>query len=171
MKISELYFWPGMTADIKNYCQFCDLCQKLGSKGRFRKAEIMKMPVISTSFERIAIDIIGPLSKSSESHRFILTMIDYASGFPEAIPLKGITSVEIAEAMIQIFSRVGIPKQIVSDRGKQFTRELMEELYKLVGIKPIFTTPYHPQTNGKVERMHLILKTTLKKLCNLKVMD
>ena len=129
------------------------------------------MPVISTSFERIAIDIVGPLSKSSEGHRFILTMIDYASGFPEAIPLKGINSVEIAEAMIQIFSRVGIPKQIVSDGGKQFTRELMEELYRLIGIKPIFTTPYHPQTNGKVERMHLILKTTLKKLCNLKVLD
>ena len=73
--------------------------------------------------------------------------------------------------MIQVFSRVGIPKQIVSDRGKQFTSELMEELYKLVGINPIFTTPYYPQTNEKVERMHLVLKAILKKLCNLKVMD
>ena len=170
-KIAEYYFWPGMTVDILNFCKSCDSCQRLGSKGRIRKAEMLKMPVISTPFERVAIDIVGPLGKSSDNHRYILTIIDYASGFPEAIPLKCITSIEVAEALIQVFSRVGIPKEIVSDRGTQLTSEIMQEIYHLVGIKPLFTSPYHPQTNGKVERMHLVLKTILKKICNLQPRD
>ena len=169
MKISELFFWPGMTTDIKNYCQSCDLCQKMGSKGRLRKATLQKMPVISTPFERVAIDLVGPLEKTTEGHRYILTIIDYASGFPEAVPLKNISSIDVAEALILVFSRVGIPKQVVSDRGTQFKSEIMDELYRLIGVKPIFTSPYHPQTNGKVERMHLVLKTILKKLCTTNV--
>ncbi|XP_037804439.1 uncharacterized protein LOC119598726 [Penaeus monodon] len=79
--------------------------------------------------------------------------------------LKQIDSVSVAEALLIIFSRVGIPREILSDRGTQFTSQLMGELYKLLGIKPLFTTPYHPSGNGRVERFHSTLKASLRKLC------
>ncbi|KAK3881301.1 hypothetical protein Pcinc_014252 [Petrolisthes cinctipes] len=59
----------------------------------------------------------------------------------------------------------GIPREILSDRGTQFTSHLMAELHKLLGVKPQFTTPFHPSGNGRVERLHGPLKAILRKLC------
>ena len=148
------------------------MCQRTSCKGRVKKAPLQKVPVITTPFYRIGIDLVGPiLPASSAGHKYILTLIDYASGFPEAIPLKNITSVDIAEALISIFSRVGIPKEILSDRGPQFMSDLMYQVHRLIGVKPLFTTPYHPAANGRVERQHSVLKAILKKLCMLKPTD
>ena len=169
MKIQDLYFWPRMSSDVINYCRSCDVCQRFSSKGRVKKAQLMKMPIVSVPFEKVAIDIVGPFSPcSSDGHRYILTLVDYATSFPEAVPLKNITSIDIAEALLSIFARVGIPKQILSDRGTQFTSDLMDKVYELIGVKPIFTTPYHPMANGRIERQHSILKSILKKLCHVK---
>ena len=127
------------------------------------------MPIFSVPFERVVIDLVGPIVPcSEEGHKYILTLIDYASSFPEAVPLKHVTSASVAEALMNIFSRVGIPKEILSDRGTQFTSELRKEVYNMVGIKPLFTTPYHPMCSGKIEQQHAILKSILKKLCSLK---
>jgi len=124
------------------------------------------MPIMTEPFSRVAIDIVGPLNPpSDDGHKYILTLIDFATGFPEAIPLREIDSVSVAEALLVIFSRVGILREIFSDRGTQFTSQLMGELHKLLGIKPLFTTPYHPSGNGRVERFHSTLKASLRKLC------
>ncbi|XP_068214077.1 SCAN domain-containing protein 3-like [Palaemon carinicauda] len=160
---------PGMTSDIYKYCKSCDVCQKSSLVGKVKKAQMVKLPVISTPFYRVAIDLVGPISPPSEAgHRYILTMVDYASSFPEAVALKNITSEDIAEALISIFSRVGVPKEILSDRGPQFRSELMLQVHKLLGVKPLFSTPYHPAANGRIERQHQILKSILKKICELK---
>jgi hypothetical protein len=125
------------------------------------------MPILTEPFSRVSIDLVGPISPpSSEGHRYILTLIDFATGFPEALPLKEIDSISVAEALMVIFSRVGIPREILSDRGRQFVSQLMGELHKLLGVKPLFTTPYHPSGNGRVERFHATLKASLRKLCS-----
>ena len=168
-KVKSSFWWFGMTSDVYKYCKSCDICQKAAVSGRLRKAPMVKVPVIPIPFYRVAIDIVGPvIPASSEGHRYILTLVDYASSFTEAVPLKAITSVDIAEALLSIFSRVGIPKEIISDRGPQFKSDLMSQIHKLFGVKPIFSTPYHPQANGRVERQHQILKSILKKLCSSK---
>ena len=61
--------------------------------------------------------------------------------------------------------RVGIPREVLSDQGTQFTSQLMAELHKLLGVKPSFTTSYHPSANERVERLHGPLKASLRKLC------
>ncbi|XP_068216191.1 uncharacterized protein [Palaemon carinicauda] len=168
-KINEIFWWQGMTSDIYKYCKSCDVCQKSSLVGKVKKAQMVKLPVISTPFYRVAIDLVGPISPPSEAgHRYILTMVDYASSFPEAVALKNITSEDIAETLISIFSRVGVPKEILSDRGPQFRSELMLQVHKLLGVKPLFSTPYHPAANGRIERQHQILKSILKKICELK---
>ena len=169
MKVRENFYWPNMTIDVYRYCRSCDRCQKNVAKGRVKAAPLVKMSIFTVPFERVAVDIVGPLKPvSSEGHQYILTLIDYATSFPEAAPLKNITSIDVAEALMTIFSRVGIPKEILSDRGSQFTSDLMGKVYDLVGVKPLFTTPYHPMCNGRIERQHSILKSILKKLCIMK---
>ena len=88
------------------------------------------MPMVTEPFSRVAVDIVGPIStRSAQGNRYVLTMIDLTTGLPQAVPLKDIDSVSMAEALLQIFSRVGIPKVILSDRGTQFASQLMKELH------------------------------------------
>ncbi|XP_047469564.1 uncharacterized protein LOC125025584 [Penaeus chinensis] len=167
MRIKDHFYWPNMGAEIRDFCKSCDKCQRMSTKGRVRPVPLKSMPILTEPFSRVSIDLVGPLSPpSSEGHRYILTLIDFATGFPEALPLKEIDSISVAEALLVIFSRVGIPREILSDRGRQFVSQLMGELHKLLGVKPLFTTPYHPSGNGRVERLHATLKASLRKLCS-----
>lgn len=165
-KISAYLFWPGMTTDVTNYVQSCDKCQRMCAKGRTKPAPFVKMSIFSEPFLRVSMDLVGPIiPSSSEGHKYILTLIDWATGFPEAIPLRSTTTIAVAEALIEIFSRVGIPREIQSDNGPQFVSQLMGEIHRLLGVKPIFSTVYRPQTSGRVERFHSTLKSCLRKLC------
>ena len=124
------------------------------------------MPLIDTPFNRVAIDIIGPINpKSSEGHQFILTVMDYATRYPEAIALKKSTAKEIAEALMTVFSRVGIPEEILTDQGRQFTANYMKELMEMMDIKHLISSPYHPMCNGLVEAFNGTLKHMLIKFC------
>ena len=172
MKVLDKFWWPGVSGEIVRYCRSCDACQRTAARGRTRPVAMAQMPIISIPFERVAVDLVGPLKPASRAgNKHILTLLDYATSFIEAVPLKEITSISIAEALMAIFARVGIPREIISDRGTQFTSELMGHVHSLVGIKPIFTTPYHPMMNGKIERQHAVLKSVLKKLCAEKPTD
>lgn len=70
----------------------------------------------------------------------------------------------MAEELLKFFSRVGIPREILTDCGANFTSKLMGELYNLLGVKAIKTSPYHPQTDGMVERFNQTMKAMLRKL-------
>jgi len=135
------------------------------AKGRVPNVPLDFMPRITEPFKRIAIDLVGPLSPpSEEGHRYILSVIDIASRYPEAIPLKKIDTVSVAEALLSVFSRMGFPEEILSDRGSQFTSDMMKEIFRLLAIKGVNTSPYHAQSNGVVERFHGTIKPMLKKV-------
>ena len=122
-KVLTNFFWPGVHADITRFCRSCDICQRTLPKGKVSKVPLGKMPLIDTPFQRVAIDIIGPIHPISENgNRYILTFVDYATRYPEAVPLRSIETTRVAEAMVQVFTRVGIPKEILTD---QFTSQLM----------------------------------------------
>ena len=124
------------------------------------------MPLIDRPFKRVAIDLIGEIKPASEAgHRYILTMVDYATRYPEAVPLKRIDTETVAEALVDIFSRLGVPDEILSDLGTQFVSDCMKEVTRLLSVRQLNTTPYHPMCNGLVEKYNGMLKSMLKKLC------
>ena len=91
------------------------------SRGRVSKVPLGKMPVIDIPFQRVAVDLISPFSPASlQGNRFVLTLVDYATRYPEAVPLKNAETETVAEALVNIFSRVGVPTEILSDQGTQF---------------------------------------------------
>ncbi|XP_064470265.1 uncharacterized protein LOC135385018 [Ornithodoros turicata] len=160
------FYWPGLQADAKRFVASCDICQRTTPRGKTAKAPLQKMPVIDTPFKRVAIDIIGPLHpSSSRGNKFILTLMDYATRFPEAVALPSIETERVAEALVNIFSRVGVPEEILSDRGTNFTSGLMKEVARLLSLRQLTTTPYHPMANGLVEKFNGTLKTMLRRMC------
>lgn len=161
-RIQRRFYWPTMYRDVKRYCQECPECQRFGGAGR--KAPLIPLPIIGEPFRRIAMDVVGPLPRTSRGNRFILVVSDYATRYPEAIALRRVTAEKVAEELVTLFSRHGIPEEILTDQGTNFTSTLLGELYRMIGVKAIRTSPYHPQTDGLVERFNQTLKKMLKKV-------
>ena len=163
-RLTAAFHWPGVYEDVRRFCLSCDTCQRMGTKPS--KVPLVSPPVISEPFERVAIDLIGPIIPSSnEGHRFILVVVDYATRYPLAVALKKIDTQTVADALIDIFSQVGIPKQMLSDNGSQFTSGLMSEVLRLLSIQQLKTTVYNPRCNGLVESLNGTIKQMLKRLC------
>ena len=95
---------------MADFCRQCSTCQKT-SHSRVCRAPLQPLPVISEPFSRIAMDIVGPLPRSYRGNRYILVVCDYATRYPEAISLKSIDAPHIAEELVTIFSRVGVPSR------------------------------------------------------------
>ena len=144
-KIMSNFYWPGMYEGVARYCRSCDICQKTVSKGTVQKAPMENIPVVDVPFKRVAVDLIGPIEPASVAgHRYILTLVDYATRYPEAVPLKRIDTETVAEALVDIYSRLGVPEEILSDQGTQFISDCMKEVCRLLGVIQSTTTPYHP---------------------------
>ncbi|XP_042865110.1 uncharacterized protein LOC122248852 [Penaeus japonicus] len=164
-RIQTEFFWPGMGQEIARLVRSCDICQKTSDRGRVKPAPLKPMPLISEPFERVAVDIVGPIHpRASDGSKYILTLVDFSTRWPEAVPLKNIDAVTVAEAMVEIFCRIGIPRKVLSDRGTQFTSAMMEEVLRLLSIKGLRTTPYHPMCNGLCERFNGTLKRMLRRM-------
>lgn len=115
---------------MSRFCRSCDQCQKTVDKGRVPRAKLVRMPIIEEPFQRVSVDLVGPLEpRASDGSRYILTIVDYATRYPETVALKSYDIVCVAEALLAVFSRVGIPKEIRSDNGSQFTSEMMKEFH------------------------------------------
>ena len=93
-------------------------------------------------------------------------MVDFATRYPEAVPPKNIDTETVAEALVNVFSRLGVPEEILSDLGTQFVSECMKEVTPLLSIKQLTTTPYRPMCNGRTEKFNRTMKGMLKRLCS-----
>ena len=123
-RISQEFYWPQIWKDVAHFCRACDQCQTSAPKGKTSKVSPSEIPLIDQPFSRIAEDMVGPIIPASI---YILTVVHYCTRYPEAIPLKSIDVETAAEALVDIFSRTGIPKEMLSDRGTEFTSKLMNE--------------------------------------------
>ncbi|XP_052692422.1 uncharacterized protein LOC128170699 isoform X2 [Crassostrea angulata] len=165
-RVTSEFWWPGIQSDVRRFCQSCDICQRTVHKGKIKKVPLERMPLIDEPFQRVAVDLVGPLSPiTDKGNRYILTLVDYATRYPEAIALPSIETERIAEALFEMFSRIGIPREMLTDMGAQFTSALMSEVSRLISLSQRTTTPYHPSCNGLVERFNGTLKQMLKRLC------
>lgn len=161
-RIASRFVWPGIYTQVKSFCDSCETCQLTSPRGVAR-AQLQPLPIIDTPFDRIGMDIVGPLERSSSGNRYILVICDYATRYPEVFPLRSVKARQVANCLFQLFSRVGIPREILTDCGTNFLSKLLQQVYQLLGVRGIKTTPYHPQTDGLVERFNQTLKNMLRK--------
>ena len=119
-------------------------------------------PVLEEPFSKVMIDCVGPLPKTKKGNEYLLTIMDVSTRFPEAVPLRSIKTKPVVEALMQFFSRVGLPKEIQHDRGTNFTSNMFQDVVCQLGIKQVMSSAYHPQSQGAIERCHQTLKTMIK---------
>ncbi len=161
-KIAERYYWKGMYNDTKEYVKYCDKCQRRGQKGGKSYLNPIR---VGEPFERIGIDFVGPLERTRKGNKYILVVTDYLTKWPEAKPMKDATAENVVKFIYEgIICRHGCPKIIMSDRGTHFRNKLVNELCEKFEIKHKLSSPYHPQTNGLVERFNRTLCEALAKV-------
>ena len=128
---------------------------------RHTKAPLGHFEPATRRFDHIHIDIVGPLPPS-QNCRYLFTVVDRFTRWPEAIPLVDAQTTTCATALsLHWIARFGVPTDITSDRGSQFTSELWSALTQLYGTRMHWTSAYHPQANGMVEIFHRHLKSAL----------
>lgn len=162
--VRDRFYWPGMYLDVKAWVQSCELCGGgKQPKPSTRTAPIGTLPIPTSPFEIVSVDIMGPLQPTPRGNRFIIVFTDFLTRWPEAVALPNQESKTIAKALVDnIICRHGAPNILLSDRGTPFRSELAQAVYELLAIEKRSTTAYRPQCNGKTERFNKTLATILR---------
>ena len=159
--ILQRFVWPKIHIDVKDWTKACVLCQ-WAKVHRHNVTPLQKYTTPDEHFSHVHLDLVG-LLPATEGHTYLLTAICRITRHFEAIPLRDITAKSCADNFVLHWvARFGAPSVITTDRGRQFTSTLWQELAEFLGAKLTHTTSYHPASNGLVERMHRTLKTALK---------
>lgn len=160
-------WWPTMEKDLHRFIVACPNCQihqrQRGSQER-EYGQLVTDPFIQP-FQRWGIDLIGRLPKTMDGNRWIITAIDYATGWPIAKAIPKATEEAIAEFIHdEIYLHYGAPQEIFTDGGKNLWGGAVQKYLEKIKTLHKGTSPYHPRTNGKVERLNGIIGTMLGKL-------
>ncbi|GFT11858.1 retrovirus-related Pol polyprotein from transposon 17.6 [Trichonephila clavipes] len=161
-EIKSLYEQAASQVQVTNqrYGTVCKNLRSVSEAGKpndKKKAPLKLVPVIQEVFTKLNIDACGPLPITSKGNRYFITAICMSSKFPEAIPVSDIISVSVTNALLNIFSRMGFPREIQCDQDTSFTSALTTEFFERFGILVRHSSVYHPQSNP-VERLHRTLK-------------
>ena len=154
------YYWRGMYTDCKNFVLSCQRCNTRKNPVHPTKAPLQPLSPAATN-ERWAMDIVH-MPSTPRGNKYILTFIEYSSRYVEAFPLPNTQAATIARILVnEICFRYSPPQQLLSDLGSNFLSEIVRETCKLLNIERIYTSPYHPQTDGLLEKFHSTLGKNL----------
>ena len=156
--IKHQYCWEGMNKGIHKYIANCVLCHR--EKAKVQNCHLQMMEIPNRPFDEIVIDLVTECESSTSGNKHILTIINHLTGWPEAFPIPDKSPDTIVSTFINECLRY-----ILSDNGTEFKNNLTDQVLKQLAIEQIFSAPYHPQSNGKLEAFHKYLEPTLKKLC------
>ena len=162
--IKRQYYWKGMNKDINKYIASCALCCR--GKAKVQNYPLQMMEIPDRPSNKIVIDLVTECETSISGNKHILTIIDHLTGCPEAFSILDKSADTIVSTFINKYLPVHMcPRYILSDNDTEFKNNLIYQVLKQLGIERIFSAPYHPQSNSKLEVFHKYLKPTLKKLC------
>lgn len=150
-----------MYADTKNWVASCKSCaERKQPKGS--PAGELQPTSVSRPWQRLGIDFVGPLPTTKRGNCYILVFVDYLTKYGMAFATSNHEALTVAKLLVnEVILRFGSPEELLSDRGAEFMSVLIREVCNVFAAKKIFTTAYHPQTNGLVEHLNGSLKQIL----------
>jgi transposase InsO family protein len=160
--IRQRYFWHGCYRDVCNYIKKClTCCQR---RPRATRVPMQSMDIPDRPMEVVSIDLQGPFPESAKGNRYIATIVCQMSGWPEAFAIPDKRADTVANVLLSHFLPThSVPEVLISDNGTEFCNEVLDYLAKKMGIKRIRTSPYHPEANGRCERLHRTLNDIIAK--------
>ena len=155
-RIRSQFWWAGMLSDVRIHCQGCASCQlrkasTIATKGPLKPLESMY------PFELISIDFVGPLPKTKGGRRWILTIVDHFTKWPEAYATRDRSAATVKNCLLDYFSRHGVCQRLLSDRGAEFESDLIDKLCEAYGTSKARTSVYTPWANGMCERFNRVI--------------
>ncbi|GEM08210.1 hypothetical protein Rt10032_c05g2227 [Rhodotorula toruloides] len=164
-------FWPFMARDTKRYCFTCILCQACKTEKAPPRGKLHSIKGPTRAYEQISIDFTGPHPISYDvdgvARNYILTIIDGATGECKLIPCHqtGLTSEKCAQLFLEkVYPSWGCPQRILSDKDVRWVSSFWRSFHKSFGTTLSMSTAYHPQSNGKTERLHAVINPMLRQL-------
>ena len=148
------YSWPTIYQDVRRYVKRCGPCQKMTHRLDNNVAYLLKTTMAHKPFAVLSIDTVGPLPDDSKGFRYILVMMDAFTRYVELAATATVDADECAEALMNVFMRHGVPREVRSDNGTQFVNQVVDALLKKLEVHHHRTLPYHPEANGLVERVN-----------------
>ena len=152
--LKERFYWSGHYNNVQEWCSTCASCATRKSNSQAARAPLGTIRA-GYSTQIIAVDLVGPLPESENKNSYIMVVGDYYTRWMEAFPLPNQEVTTVTEKLMdEVFLRFSVPEQLHADQGRQFESQLMSEVCKLLGIHKTRTTPYHPQSDGLMERFN-----------------
>ncbi|CAF1157557.1 unnamed protein product [Didymodactylos carnosus] len=165
LKLKHQYWWPNMKSSIEKYIKSCSKCQQFNISRQKKPGLLHPITSLDGPFQMIAIDYVGPLPRTPSENRYVFAITDMFTRWVTAVALPSCTAQVTAEALFKHYiCRYGVPVSILSDNGTHFRNQLLQSLEYKIGINYIFSTPYHPQSNGVIERFNATFIPQIAKL-------
>ena len=161
--IKRKYYFPNLYQRLTSYVNACVTCQTRALKKQRPPLQEMEQPPYP--FAKLSMDISGPYPTSLSGNRYILSVVDHYTGWPEAFAIPDKSAQSVAHILVdEIFPRFGCPCEVITDNGTENENQVMKEVFAKLNIHHVTTSFYHPQSNAKVERFHRTLHDVLSKL-------
>jgi len=145
-------YWPTMVVEVYKHVEQCPACAEIRLSER-KHTTVMKLFTADEPFSGLAMDLMGPLPTSRGGHKHVLVICDWFMKLTRAIPLREATALTVAPAFIDTWvAAYGIHDTVLTDNGPHFASVYYQGILSLLGIASNYTSPYHPQTKGQVER-------------------
>ncbi|MEW8548469.1 MAG: reverse transcriptase domain-containing protein, partial [Candidatus Thiodiazotropha sp.] len=161
-KVKARFYWFGYQKDTEQFCKQCEMCAASKAPPYTVRAPLQQ-DVPAFPWERIAMDVVGPLPVTEAGNKYILVISDYFTKWPEAFALKDHKAETIARVLVdEVICRHGVPRSIHTDQGRDFESNLLKHVCELLEIEKTRTTAYHPESDGLVERLNKTLVTMLR---------
>jgi hypothetical protein len=160
--LRRMFFWPRMAVDVADPVRKFDFCSRNRIKERTRTSYLNPFPA-SSPLTYVSIDILGPLPKTNHGNRFLLVMTDRFAKLTRTVPLRSTSAYVVSKAFCDHWvSTYGPPCHVLTDNVPQFASKFFLATFRELGIEKVFSSAYHPQTNGQVERFNMTILNSLR---------
>ncbi|CAF4223468.1 unnamed protein product [Rotaria magnacalcarata] len=172
-KIQQRYFWPNMISDIRHYVKSCLPCLQNNPLRQKPPGALKPIKPPEGIWQLLTMDFHGPITPiTKHGNKYIISLTDVLSKFVIAKAVRDCTASTAARFLTEeVILKYGTPKCILTDNGTHFTAAMMTELFKKIGITHLYSTPYHPMTNGQIERFNATMDAKIATLSNDKRTD
>jgi hypothetical protein len=162
-KVKQMFYWPGMRADVLQYVQSCTVCQQSKPDRAKYPGLLQPLEVPPQAWHTISLDFIEGLPRSAH-YNCILVVVDKFSKYGHFLPLlHPFTAAKVARVFLDnVYKLHGLPVNIISDRDRIFTSSFWQQLFQITGTNLSMSSSYHPQSDGQTERLNQCLETFLR---------